>query len=63
MLTKDRSGQGKPVDEINAYNVAYATGNNSINFLVYDLGTIRNEIEFKQGLESSGNVSVLIIKH
>ena len=32
-------------------------------FLVYDLGTIRNEIEFKQDLESSGNVSVLNIKH
>ena len=62
-LTKDRSRQGKLVDEINADIVAYATGYNSIIFLVYDLGTIRNETEFKQGLESSGNVSVLIIKH
>ncbi len=62
-LTKDRLRQGKLVDEINADIVAYATGYNSIIFLVYDLGTIRNEIEFTQDLESSGNVSVLIIKH
>ena len=62
-LIKGRSRQGRLVDEINADIVAYATGYNLIIFLVYDLGTIRNEIEFKQGLESSGNVSVLIIKH
>ena len=62
-LTKDRSRQRKLIDEINADIAAYATGYSSIIFLVYDLGTIRNEIEFKQGLESSGNVSVLIVKH
>ena len=52
-LTKDRSRQEKLVDEINADIVAFATGYNSIIFLVYDLGTIRNEIEFKQDLELS----------
>ena len=62
-LAKDRARHGKLVDEINADIAAYSTGYQSIIFLVYDLGTIRDEVEFKQGLETTGNISVLIVKH
>ena len=62
-LAKERSRHGKLVDEINADIAAYAIDYRSIIFLVYDLGTVRDEIEFRRDLESSGNVSVLIIKH
>jgi REase_DpnII-MboI len=62
-LSKDRSRHGKLVDEINADIAVYATSYQSIIFLVYDLGTIRDEIEFRQGLEATGNISVLVVKH
>jgi len=32
-------------------------------FLVYDLGHIRDEIEFRHDLEKPGNVDVLVIEH
>jgi hypothetical protein len=32
-------------------------------YIVYDLGFIRDEEEFKRGLEDAPGVSVLIIKH
>lgn len=50
------------VDEINADIRAYSKGYRSLLFVVYDLGHIRDEIEFKQDLEDPGNVSIVVVK-
>jgi hypothetical protein len=51
------------VDEINADIRTYATRYERQLYIVYDLGTIRDEAEFKRGLEDAPGVSVLIVKH
>lgn len=50
------------VDEINADIAAYSKAYRSLLFLVYDLGFIRDEIEFRKDLERTTNVSVIIVK-
>ena len=51
------------VDEINADIRAYATAYERQLYVIYDLGTIRDEAEFKRGLEDAPGVSVLVVKH
>lgn len=51
------------VDEVNADIRAYGTQYERQLYIVYDLGAIRDEQEFKRGLEDAPGVSVLIIKH
>jgi hypothetical protein len=51
------------VDEINADIAAYSKRYGTLLFIVYDLGNIRDEVEFKQDLEDPGNVSVIVVKH
>ena len=51
------------VDEINADIAAYSKSYRQLVFVVYDLGHIRDETEFKQDLEDPGNVSIVIVKH
>lgn len=51
------------VDEINADIRAYGTQYERQFYVVYDLGFIRDEPEFKRDLEDVPGVSVLIIKH
>jgi hypothetical protein len=51
------------VDEINADIRAYSTKYDRQFYVVYDVGVIRDETEFKQGLEDAPGVSVLIVKH
>ena len=51
------------VDEINADIRAYATRYERQLYVVYDLGMIRDEAEFKSGLENAPGVSVLVVKH
>lgn len=51
------------VDEINADIAAYAKRYRTLLFIVYDLGHIRDELEFRTDLERSGNVSVIVVKH
>jgi hypothetical protein len=51
------------VDEINADIRAYGKQYRHILFIIYDIGNIRDEVEFKQDLEDPGNVSVIIVKH
>ncbi len=53
----------KIVDEISADIVLYSKAYRQLLFLVYDLGYIRDEIEFRHDLESAPNVSVVVIKH
>lgn len=51
------------VDEINAYIRAYSTRYERQLYVVYDLGIIRDEAEFKHDLENEPGVSVLVVKH
>lgn len=52
------------IDEINADIPAYSTKYRRLLFIVYDLGVIRDESEFRSGIESNGqNIKVVIVKH
>ncbi len=51
------------IDEINADIASYSKIYRQLMFLVYDLGHIRDEVEFRHDLEKVGNVDVLVIKH
>lgn len=52
------------IDEINADITAYSTKYERLLFVVYDLGFIRDENEFRRDIENAGeNIKVLIIKH
>jgi len=51
------------VDEINADIRAYGTQYERRLYIVYDLGIIRDEAEFKHDLEDAPGVSVLVVKH
>ena len=62
-LSKDRTKSKVIVDEINADIMAYGKDYSHILFIVYDLGTIRDELEFKSDLEKSEGVAVVIVKH
>src|ERR1017187_1432265 len=51
------------VDEINADIRAYATRYERQLYIVYDVGIIRDEAEFKRDLEDAQGVSVVVVKH
>ncbi len=51
------------IGEINSDIPAYSKVYNRILFIVYDLGNIRDEVEFRRDIENSGNVKVIVIKH
>lgn len=51
------------VDEINADIQAYGRAYSHLLFIVYDLGTIRDTLEFTRDLESVGGVEVIVVKH
>jgi len=51
------------IDEINADIRVYGKLYERQLYVVYDLGIIRDEAEFKHDLENAVGVSVLIIKH
>jgi len=53
----------KIIDEINADIQSYGKAYDSILFVVYDIGFVRNEVEFKNGIEEGQKVSVIIVKH
>ena len=50
------------VDEINADIVAYKTRYRRILFVVFDIGVIRNEHQFKKSIEAVADVDVMVIK-
>lgn len=62
-LSKDKNKSRSIVDEINADITAYSKKYSTLLFVVYDLSTIRDEVEFKQNLENGNQVSLIIIKH
>jgi len=51
------------VDEINADIRAYSAKYERQCYVVYDLGIIRDEAEFKRGLEDTPGVTALVLKH
>ena len=52
------------IDEINADITAYSTKYERLLFVVYDLGVVRDENEFRRDIENAGaNIKVLLIKH
>lgn len=51
------------IEEISADITAYSKIYQNQLFIIYDLGVIQNEIEFKNDIEKSDNVKVIIIKH
>lgn len=55
--------KSKIIEEISADITAYKKAYNRQLFVVYDLGVIQNEIEFKRDIEMSEGVKVIIIKH
>ena len=62
-LSKDKSKSRQIVDEINADIQAYSAKYAFILFVVYDLGSIRDEDEFKHDLQATDGVSVIVVKH
>jgi hypothetical protein len=62
-LIKTQNRVREVIDETNADVAAYSKNYRSLMFIMYDLGHIRDEIEFKQDLEDPGNVAVLVVKH
>jgi len=55
--------RGATVDEINADIRMYSKRYERQIYVVYDLGVIRDEAEFKRDLEDTSGVTVLIVKH
>jgi hypothetical protein len=62
-LSKSAGKLREIVDEINADIRAYGTQYERQLYIVYDLGVIRDEAEFKRDLEDAPGVSVLVVKH
>ena len=51
------------IEEISADITAYKKEYQRILFVVYDLGVIQNEIEFKRDIEMVDGVKIIIVKH
>lgn len=51
------------VDEISADIQTYSKRYTNLLFLVYDTGFIRNEDEFKNGIDNKNNIILTIVKH
>jgi hypothetical protein len=62
-LSKSADTRRAIVEEINADIRAYSTAYDRQLYVIYDLGTIRDEDEFKRGLEDAPGVSVVVVKH
>jgi len=62
-FTKDTNKSKSIVDEINADIRSYSKDYANILFLIYDLGSIRDEDEFKNDLDNADNIQLIIVKH
>ena len=51
------------IEEISADITAYSKEYQHLLFIVYDLGVIQNEAEFKRDIELQEGVKVIIVKH
>lgn len=55
--------KSKTIEEISADITAYKKAYQRQLYVVYDLGVIQNEAEFKRDIEKTDGVKVIIIKH
>ena len=56
--------KSRVIEEINADITAYKKKYNRQLFVVYDLGVIRDELEFRRDIENTGEgIKVVLIKH
>ena len=62
-FVKNAARMRRIVDEISADIASYSRMYQRVLFVVYDLGHIRDEVEFRHDLEIEPNVFVVIIKH
>jgi len=62
-LSKTKTKSKEIVDEINADIQAYSKEYKQILFVVYDIGTIRDETEFKNDIDNKSNIQVVVVKH
>ena len=62
-LLKD-GRKSKIIEEVNADITAYSKKYDRQIYVVYDLGVIRDEVEFKRDIENAGeNIKVIVVKH
>ena len=62
-LSKDKDASKRIVDEINADIKAYSKKYVRQLYIVYDMGSIRDENEFKSDLDNAEDISVIVVKH
>ena len=63
-LCRDKNGAKNIIDEVNADIQAYGKKYPAMLFIIYDIGAIQNEVEYKQGIEAAEkNIHVVIVKH
>jgi hypothetical protein len=62
-LSKTKSKSKEIVDEINADIQAYGKKYSQLLFLIYDIGTIRDEEEFKNDIDNKTSIQVIVVKH
>lgn len=62
-ISKTKAKSKEIVDEINADIQAYGKGYSQLLFLIYDVGTIRDEEEFKNDIDNKDNIQLIIVKH
>ncbi|MFC5467500.1 hypothetical protein ACFPPD_02140 [Cohnella suwonensis] len=62
-LLKEPSKRSKVIEEINADITAYSKEYDTILFVVYDVGIIRDEVEFCRDIENITGVRLIIVKH
>lgn len=62
-ISKNKTKSKSIVDEINADIQSYSKAYKQILFVVYDLGTIRDETEFKNDIDNKMNIQLIVIKH
>lgn len=55
--------KSKVIEEISADITAYGKEYERQLFIIYDLGYIQNEEEFKKDIENISQVKVIIVKH
>ena len=62
-LCKNKDKSKKIVDEMNTDLLGYGKKYSNVLFIIYDIGTIKDEDEFKKDFNDKEGVSVIIVKH